>query len=72
MKYTIQKTFEIAKKNCPIGGTAFSCMPTCEAMRKGRKTKIGYVSAHLSASEIYLALNGVALESGNPVLIFHK
>lgn len=72
MNYTTQKDYATAKKNCPVGGTAFSCMPSVDNMRKGRNNKIGYVSGHFSASEIYLALNGHDMGVGNPCLTFHK
>ena len=73
MNYTKQASFEAAKKNCPIGGTAFSCMPTVEAMRKGRTNHCGYVRTAETADTIYLALNGVELPTNsNPCLVFHK
>lgn len=72
MRYTKQKDLETAKKHCPIGGTAFSCMPTIEKMRKGKANYVGYVRTKMSAREIYIMLNGCEITTGNPVIIFHK
>lgn len=72
MRYTKQKGFEAAKKNCPIGGTAFDCMPTIEKMRKGKTNYVGYVRTKMSAREIYTMLNGCEITTGNPVIIFRK
>lgn len=73
MNYTKSKTFAAAKKNCPIGGTAFDCMPTVAAMRKGRVNYCGYVRTVETAETIYAALNGATLPANSaPCLVFHK
>lgn len=70
--YTRSRDFESAKRNCPIGGTAFNCMATIEKMRKGKANYIGYVRTKMSAREIYLMVNRCEITTGNPVIIFHK
>ena len=73
MRYTKQASFEVAKKNCPIGGTAFDCMPTAAAMRRGVANRCGYVRTVETAEAIYAALNGIELPTtANPCLVFHK